>query len=1034
MKCPQCDFENPADTKFCGNCAAPLKPLEETSFPFTKTLQTPKSELTTGSTFAGRYQVIEELGKGGMGTVYKVYDTEIKEKIALKLLNPEVAADEKTIERFRNELKLARKIGHRNVCRMYDLSKEKGTPYITMEYVAGENLKSMIGMMGQLSTGKAVVIADQICAGLGEAHRLGVVHRDLKPQNIMIDKEGNARIMDFGIARTVKGKGITGSGVMIGTPDYMSPEQAEVKDVDQRSDIYSLGVILYEMVTGKLPFEGETPLAVAMKHKSEIPQDPRKINAQIPEELSRVILRCLEKDKEKRYQNAREVRSEFEGIKKGIPTTERVIPRVRPGTSKEITVTFNLRKIIIPAAAAVVLIIVAVVIWQLLLQKEAIPPPSDKPSIAVMYFVNNTGDETLDHWRSALPEWLITDLTQSRYITVLSGDRLLNILRKLDLLNARSYDSEDLMRVAREGGVNHILKASYSKAGNTFRIDYSLQEISSGESIGSDYVTGIGEESFPAMVDELTRKVKSNLRLSEQKIASDIDAEVGTISSSSPEAFTYYIEGRESHNSGNFERSIELMKQAVEIDPGFAMAYRSLSVSYKNLGFDTEARQYLEKAFELAGRLSERERYLIQGDFYRDSEKTFGKAIEAFDKLLAIYPDDRIALNNSAIIFMNLEEFDKAGERFERAIRTKDPAIQPYQGLFGAKMALGRYDQAREVLQTYIDTVSDNPQVRLYLAWSYYVENKTDLSLAEGEKISELAPTVFFIYLVKGDGAALQGDMGTAEKEYQKLVSRENPMIVEAALDRLTVLYVLMGKYAESRNQIKKGIELAEKANQPTWKSLFHYYLIDNYLRTGSPERALELLDKEWRTALKSGDLDDQRYILHIRGLAYLKKGMIEEARKTAEELKNLIDQGMNKKIIRRYHHLRGMIEMERKNYSQAIQLFQKAVALLPFQYQPTDEHALYLDSLAFSYYQIGDLDKALEEYERITSLTSGRIEYGDLYAKSFFMLGKIYEQKGWKGKALENYERFLTLWKDADPGLPEIEDARKRAVGIRLP
>ena len=1034
MKCPHCDFDNPADTKFCGNCAAPLKPQEEASLPFTKTLQTPKAELTTGSTFAGRYQVIEELGKGGMGTVYKVFDTEIKEKIALKLLNPEVAADGKTIERFRNELKLARKIGHRNVCRMYDLSKEEGTPYITMEYVAGENLKSMIGMMGQLSTGKAVAIAGQICAGLEEAHRLGVVHRDLKPQNIMIDREGNARIMDFGIARTVKGKGITGAGVMIGTPDYMSPEQAEVKDVDQRSDIYSLGVILYEMVTGKLPFEGETPLAVAMKHKSEIPQDPREANPQISEELSRVIFKCLEKDKENRYPSAKEVRSELEGIEKGIPTTERVIPRVRSSTSKEITVTFNLKKIIIPAAAAIAIIIAAVVIWQLLLQKEVLPPPSDKPSLAVMYFINNTGDETLDHWRSALPEWLITDLTQSKYITVLSGDRLLNVLRKLDLLDARSYDSEDLMRVAREGGVNHILKASYSKAGNIFRIDYSLQQISSGESIGSDYVTGKGEESFPAMVDELTRKVKANLKLSEQKIASDIDAQVGTISTSSPEAFSYYIEGRTYHSSGNFERSIELMKKAVEVDPGFAMAYRSLSVSYGNLGFDAEARQNLEKAFELTGRLSERERYLIQGDFYSDSEMTFGKAIEAYDNLLELYPDDRTALNNSAIIFIELEEFDKAAERYEKAVRSKDPAIQPYQGLFGAHMALGRYDQAREVLQSYIDTVSDNPQIRLYMAWCYFVENRTDLSLAEGEKTSELAPGVFFINLVEADSAVLQGDPERAEKEYQELLARDNPMIVAAGLDRLTLLYVLMGKYEESRNQIKMGVELAERVNQPTWKSMFHYYLIDNYLRTGSPEKALELLDEEWRTALEREDMDDQRYILHIKGLAYLKKGLIEEARKAAEELKRLIEQGMNKKIIRRYYHLEGMIELERRNHSQAIQLFQKAVDLLPFQYQPSDEHALYLDSLAFAYYQIGDLDKALEEYERITSLTSGRMEYGDLYAQSFYMLGKIHEQKGWKGKALENYERFLKLWKDADPGLPEVADARKRAAGVRLP
>jgi serine/threonine-protein kinase len=308
MKCPKCDSDNAETATYCADCGTQLSSKE---IPVTKTLEVPTEELTRGTIFASRYEIIEELGKGGMGKVYRVEDKKIKEEVALKLIKPEVASDKKTIERFSNELKMARKIAHRNVCKMYDLGEEKGTHYITMEYVPGEDLKTTIRRVGPLGAGKVVFIAKQMCEGLEEAHSLGVIHRDLKPQNIMIDKGGNARIMDFGIARSIEAKGITGEGVMIGTPEYMSPEQTEAKDVDKRSDIYSLGVVLYEMVTGRVPFEGETPLAIAMKHKSEAPKDPKELNTEIPRDLSLVILKCLEKDKENRYQSAGEVRSEL---------------------------------------------------------------------------------------------------------------------------------------------------------------------------------------------------------------------------------------------------------------------------------------------------------------------------------------------------------------------------------------------------------------------------------------------------------------------------------------------------------------------------------------------------------------------------------------------------------------------------------------------------------------------------------------------------------------------------------------------------
>jgi len=349
MKCFRCSFDNPTDTNYCGRCGMSLTMDQQETFAYDKdTLRYIMEGINRGgSIITDRYEVIEELGAGGMGTVYKVFDRKVNENVALKLIRPEIAFDAHTIERFSNELRLARKVTHRNICRLYDLGEHGKLHFITMEYVSGQDLKRMIRMSRELSMGTAVAIGRQICEGLVESHRLGVVHRDLKPQNIMIDNDGNVKIMDFGIARSLYSKGVTVTGVLVGTPEYMAPEQAEASDVDHRADIYALGVILYEMVTGRVPFKGETPLSIAIKHREESPVDPGELNTQVSKDLSHVILRCLEKNKANRYQGAADLLEDLSRIEQGIPTLERVIPRSekKTDTDKEITVSFKPRRL-----------------------------------------------------------------------------------------------------------------------------------------------------------------------------------------------------------------------------------------------------------------------------------------------------------------------------------------------------------------------------------------------------------------------------------------------------------------------------------------------------------------------------------------------------------------------------------------------------------------------------------------------------------------------------------------------------------------
>ena len=1027
MKCPKCNTSNPETARFCLNCATPLPSSEDIEV--TATIETPKEELTTGSTFAGRYQIIEELGKGGMGKVYKVHDTKIKEKIALKLIKPEIAKDKKTIERFSNELRLARKIRHKNICQMFDLGEDRGTHFITMEFVPGQDLKGLIRQSGQLAVGTTISIAKQICDGLTEAHKLGVIHRDLKPSNIMIDKEGDVRIMDFGIARSLDTKGITGAGVMIGTPEYMSPEQVEGKETDQRSDLYSLGIILYEMVTGRVPFEGDTPFTIGMKHKGEIPQNPKELNSQIPDDLNNVILKCLEKEKDKRYQRAGEVHTNLMQIEQGIPTIEREAARKKPLTSKEITVSFSLKKLFIPLAVVLAVLIAALIILKPWSGEKTVPVPTDRPSIAVLPFENNTGDENQDQLRDSLSDQLTADLYQSKYLHVLSAPHVYGILKRLNLLQAEKFSFEDLRNIASQGGVSHLLTGSYTEDWDTFLIIVTINKRDSAQDSPSFTVDGPKAGNISALVDDITKKVKAELHLTQAQIASDLDREVARITSSSPEALKLYAEARRKYYNGDYSGAIQLFKKAKAIDPEFGMAIRGMAASYWGIGaYPAKARILFQEALDLGERLPYRERLQINGDLASSSGRQ-DEAVEAFTELLELHPDDTMAAHGLGLAYLRMGETDKAIESYKRAIIYKAEFLATYTQLANLYRSQGLNKKAEETLQQFIDTFGDHPKIHHSLADQFMLKGDYDLALSEINKALSLGPAYPRVILLKGDIHFYRGDLVEAEEEYQKLLKEEEVAYYSYGLTRLSDLYSFQGKFKASMKKVIEGIERAKEAEEISWIS--GWYMASAYIEfvSGSFEQALKELDRTWNFAVEHNRSYDQSFCLSLRGLVHLGMKSMDSAQETADELQQFMEQ--NKTADTSYYDfLLGSIELERGNYSRAISFFEKALV-------NNEKNILYSYPVALAYYGEGNLEKAQKECEKILSLTErgygiGYLRYFDFYAKSYYMLGKIYEKKGWPGKAIEHYEKFLDLWKDADPGLPEVDDIRKRLAELK--
>lgn len=923
------------------------------------------------------YKVTEKIGEGGMGVVYKALDTNLDRYVALKFFPETATPSKRDKQRFIREAKSAAALNHPNVCTIHNVDEFENRQFIVMEYVAGETLREKM-KAGALPTETALDYALQIAEAVSAAHRQQIIHRDIKPENIMIDSEGRVKVMDFGLAKFRDTGDITKTGDTVGTTAYMSPEQTKGRNIDHRTDIWSLGIVLYEMFSGRKPFFSEYPQAVIYSILNEEPEPINEIKPELPEGLTAIIRRALEKSPENRYQGIEQLHDDLEKL---------YAPEgYRTGTisTGNLTGASGLKeRILSPVPMATVGTLIIVVLgWLLFMPQEKIGF-EERDWIMVTDFDNRTDEDDFSQFLNTILE---VGLNQSAYVNLYNRQQVLNILNNdLEISGVKTLTMDVVTKAADEENVGVIITPTIEQEDSSYILEADIRDITSGVTREMDPVRAENKDAILKAMDQFSKQIRLELGEPQSGISENYTPIIQA-TTSSLEALKLYAEGMKLRIYDE-QTGYNLVEQAVELDPKFALAHAELGMHYYINGQRQEGEAHFQKALEQMDRLTVRERLWIRAvveDWRGDREK----AIENYKSYLSQYPDDYTAWWRLGYTYLITGKYQNCIDAYSGVVEFNPDDPSAFINLATCNKALEQNEQA---LEYYNRAFEINPDMKKGM----YVNNEYGFMLVEMGKLEEARET-FELMLSEKDKKA-------------------------RGLRSLALLNTFTGHFSKAIDQFKEaalinksnGIKLSEYRDR--------MYLARAYKVKGMEKEFNQELD-EIDQLMENMDLSPSW--LASAGQLYARNQMLDKAEQILERIEQNIGNIVATSAVSRntnqdqafYYLVKGEIDLARKNFEEARESLVIAHNILEMP-----------EVLAYSYYQTGEWEKAKENYLAVLEEKSLNNETQLEWILAHYRLAKVYEQQENTEQAQSYYQQFVDIWKNGDEDIEKLQKARKR-------